>query len=90
MSTVSTTHSDAGSDRVISVPVRKGISEETSIGLLQNTQQYLKSLLQRQVPDSVLEAAWHEFYRVYSGIIRRYVIAHGVRGGDIEDCVQEV
>ncbi len=67
-----------------------GSVRDTYIPLLHGTQAYLHSLLQHQVPDSVLTAAWEEFYRVYNELIRRFVIARGIRDADVDDCVQEV
>ena len=63
---------------------------DTYLPLLKNTQAYLRSLLERQVPDTVLTEAWEHFYRIYSGLIRRFVIAHGVRDAEVDDCVQDV
>ncbi len=62
----------------------------TRISLLQQTQAYLQALLERRAPDTLLTQAWQEFYRVYSQVIRRFVMSHGVRGADVDDCVQEV
>jgi len=62
----------------------------TNISLLEQTQAYLQAMLQRRAPDTLLSQAWQEFYRVYSDVIRRFVIVHGARGADVDDCVQEV
>jgi len=62
----------------------------TNINLLEQTQAYLQAMLQRRAPDTLLSQAWQEFYRVYSDVIRRFVIVHGARGADVDDCVQEV
>ncbi len=62
----------------------------TYLPLLQDAQAYLQSLLRRQAPDSVLSEAWEEFYRVYNELIRRFVIARGMRHADVDDCLQEV
>lgn len=64
--------------------------DATNLPLLESTQTYLQSLLERQAPDSVLSEAWDEFYRVYSELIRRFVFARGVPAADVDDCVQEV
>lgn len=37
-----------------------------------------------------LTLAWNHFYRVYDALIRRFVVAQGVRNSDVEDCRQEV
>ena len=63
---------------------------DTYLPLLKNTQAYLRSLLERQAPDTVLTEAWEHFYRIYNGVIRRFVIAHGIRDADVDDCVQDV
>lgn len=62
----------------------------TNVSLLEQTQAYLQAMLQRRMPDTLLAHAWQEFYRVYSDVIRRFVIVHGARGADVDDCVQEV
>lgn len=66
------------------------LNRKTRLSLLHNTQAFLKALLEEEVPDSGLVQAWQEFYRVYDGLIRRFVIARGVSGADVDDCVQEV
>jgi len=65
-------------------------TDETVLPLLNQAKSYLRTQLQRQAPDSVLTEAWDEFYRVYSGLIRRFVAAHGVSDSDIDDCCQDV
>ncbi len=65
-------------------------ADTTLLPLLHDTQAFLQSLLRRQAPDSVLSEAWEEFYRVYNELIRRFVIARGMRDADVDDCVQEV
>jgi RNA polymerase sigma-70 factor (ECF subfamily) len=67
-----------------------GDPDATNTSLLAHTQQYLQSLLERRDADSLLAQSWDEFYRVYNGLIRRFIVAHQVRGADIEDCLQEV
>jgi len=62
----------------------------TGLELLQNTKEYLRSLLEQEVPDTVLTQAWEEFYAVYNELIRRFVITQGMKGIDIDDCIQEV
>jgi RNA polymerase sigma factor (sigma-70 family) len=34
--------------------------------------------------------SWDEFYQLYDVLIRRFIIARGVRGADVDDCLQEV
>ncbi len=63
---------------------------ETYLPLLQDTQEYLKLLLEDKVPDSLLVVAWENFYRVYDNLIHRFVAAQGVAYSDVDDCVQEV
>lgn len=67
-----------------------GGGQETFLPLLHGAQAYLEELLHRKVPDSVVAAAWDDFYRVYDDLIRRFVAAQGVPRCDIDDCVQEV
>lgn len=64
--------------------------EETNLPLLDKTQAYLRATLDREAPDSLLAAAWDEFYRVYNELIRRFVISRQIPYGEVEDCVQEV
>ena len=66
------------------------LNRKTRLSLLHNTQAFLKALLEEEVPHSDLVEAWEEFYRVYDGLIRRFMIARGVSGTDVDDCVQEV
>ena len=68
----------------------KPLTMTTSEFLLESTQEYLRQLVERTTPDSLLAAAWDEFYRVYSDLVRRFVVARGLRGADADDCVQEV
>jgi RNA polymerase sigma factor (sigma-70 family) len=58
--------------------------------LLGKTQDYLRAVLAAQNPNSILTAAWDEFYRVYNELIRRYVRARSIPEAEVEDCVQEV
>jgi len=62
----------------------------TRLSLLRDTQAYLQAMLERRAPDTLLTQAWQEFYRVYSDVIKRFVMSHGIRGADVDDCVQEV
>jgi RNA polymerase sigma factor (sigma-70 family) len=58
--------------------------------LLESAQEFLRQQLEHLSPNSLLLAAWDEFYRIYSGVIRRFILAHGLRGADVDDCAQEV
>jgi RNA polymerase sigma-70 factor (ECF subfamily) len=80
---------DASSDAAES-PSQYADTNVTNIDLLQQTRQYLQTLLQRQAPDTMLAHAWDEFYRIYSALVRRFVLARGLRGADVDDCVQDV
>ncbi|MCA9188172.1 MAG: sigma-70 family RNA polymerase sigma factor [Pirellulaceae bacterium] len=62
----------------------------TTLELLQQTQSYLKQRLANKAPDAVLTNAWETFYEVYSGVVRRFAVAQGLRGSDVDDCLQEV
>lgn len=63
---------------------------KTNVVLLGWTQEYLRTLLAEESPDSVLAAAWDEFYRVYDSLMRRFAMARGLSGADLDDCVQAV
>jgi RNA polymerase sigma factor (sigma-70 family) len=63
---------------------------QTNVELLGLTQEYLRCELQRVAPDSLLVTAWDEFYWIYSGLLRRFAVAQGLRGTDVDDCLQEV
>jgi RNA polymerase sigma factor (sigma-70 family) len=58
--------------------------------LVENTQEFLRAVMTEQMPDALLTAAWDEFYRVYDVLVRRFAVARGVRGADVDDCVQDV
>ncbi len=58
--------------------------------LMENTQEYLRACISDKLPDAMLVAAWDDFYRVYDVLIRRFAIARGMRGADVDDCVQDV
>jgi RNA polymerase sigma factor (sigma-70 family) len=64
--------------------------DETNLSLLGKTQDYLKATMSAQNPDTILSAAWDEFYRIYNELIRRYVRARSIPDAEVEDCVQEV
>ena len=64
--------------------------QTTRLTLLKKTQDYMQALVESQAPDSVLAEAWQEFYRVYNSLIERFAVSQGVRGADVDDCVQEV
>jgi RNA polymerase sigma-70 factor (ECF subfamily) len=73
------------------IPVEDSCAQkQTNSSLLELTQSYLKARLENAAPDSMLAAAWDSFYEVYSGTVRRFVVAHGLRNVDADDCVQEV
>ncbi len=63
---------------------------KTHLPLLEFTQQYLRSLSDEQEPDDHLLEAWEEFYELYTGLIRRFIVARGIRGADVDDCIQDV
>jgi RNA polymerase sigma factor (sigma-70 family) len=63
---------------------------ETNIVLVGWVQEYLRSQLQQNTPDALLTAAWDEFYRVYDDLMRRFAVARGLSGSDVDDCLQAV
>jgi RNA polymerase sigma factor (sigma-70 family) len=66
------------------------VGTETNLVLLGWTQDYLRTLLDQGAPDSVLAVAWDEFYRIYDDLMRRFAVARGLRGADVDDCLQAV
>jgi RNA polymerase sigma factor (sigma-70 family) len=66
------------------------IGNQTNVVLLGWTQEYLRALLAKEAADSVITLAWDEFYRIYDALLRRFAAAQGLRGSDIDDCLQEV
>jgi RNA polymerase sigma-70 factor (ECF subfamily) len=68
----------------------KPLFRTTNQFLLESTQEYLRRLVNHQTPDSLLAAAWDQFYHVYSELVRRFVGSRGLHGADADDCVQEV
>lgn len=65
-------------------------SGQSELQLLRQTQQYLCALSQGEVPEAALADVWKEFYSEYGGLIRRSLIARGLRHDALEDCFQEV
>lgn len=63
---------------------------ETHLPTLWGAQNYLQALLDDKAPDSLVAGTWDDFYRLYDGLIRRFVVAQGVPQSDVDDCVQEV
>lgn len=66
------------------------VGTQTNLVLLGWTQEYLRSLLAQGATDSVLTVAWDEFYRVYDDLMRRFAVSRGLRGADVDDCLQAV
>jgi RNA polymerase sigma factor (sigma-70 family) len=64
--------------------------QQTDLFLLGRVQDYLGVLLQQKQPDSLLARCWDEFYGIYDALIRRFVLARGLRGADVDDCLQSV
>ena len=62
----------------------------TNVVLLGWVQEYLRSQLEQAKPDSLVVAAWDEFYRVYDGLVWRFAHSRGLRGSDLDDCAQKV
>jgi RNA polymerase sigma factor (sigma-70 family) len=63
---------------------------QTNTVLLGWTQEYLRSLLVKDAGDSILALAWDEFYRIYDDLLRRFAAARGLKGQDVDDCLQAV
>ncbi len=63
---------------------------ETDVRLLEMTQGYLVSRVNREASDARLMEAWTQFYGLYSELIRRFAISRGLRNSDVDDCVQDV
>ncbi|MGH7200929.1 MAG: RNA polymerase sigma factor [Planctomycetaceae bacterium] len=63
---------------------------QTNLSLLDDTQSYLRQLLEQKAPDSVLTQAWDRFYLMYNDLIVRFARSRGLRGEDLYDCTQEV
>lgn len=68
----------------------ESFGEESDLTLIQDAKQFIVSMLEREPPDPVLRRAWDQFYHLYTGTIRRFVMSQGVDGLDVDDCVQEV
>jgi RNA polymerase sigma factor (sigma-70 family) len=62
----------------------------TNVILLGWAQEFLRAQLHESRPDSLIASAWDEFYRIYDGLVRRFACAQGMRGSDLDDCVQAV
>ncbi|MFQ5732977.1 MAG: sigma-70 family RNA polymerase sigma factor [Planctomycetaceae bacterium] len=63
---------------------------ETDLALLSDAKEFVRALLEGLPADPLLKSSWDEFYRIYTDLIRRFVVRQGVRGTDVDDCVQEV
>jgi len=72
------------------MPYVTRVGTETNLVLLGWTQDYLRTLLDQGAPDSVLAVAWDEFYRIYDDLMRRFAVSRGLRGADVDDCLQAV
>jgi len=68
----------------------KAIVQQTDLFLLGRVQDYLGVLLQQKRPDSLLARCWDEFYGNYDALLRRFILARGLRGPDVDDCLQSV
>jgi RNA polymerase sigma factor (sigma-70 family) len=69
------------------------VSEEgakTNMVLLGWAQEYLRLQLEMVKPESLVVAAWDEFYRIYDTLLRRIAHSRGLRGSDVDDCAQNV
>ena len=62
----------------------------TNVVLLGWVQEYLRSQLHKVEPESLVVAAWDEFYRIYDSLLRRFAHSRGLRGSDVDDCAQNV
>jgi RNA polymerase sigma factor (sigma-70 family) len=71
-------------------PIVEETSNQTNQMLVGWMQEYLRTMLARQTPDSLLVMAWDEFYRIYDSLLRRFAAARGLNGSDLDDCVQAV
>ena len=63
---------------------------DDSVGRLNSTKEYIRSLVEQQQPDSVLSRAWDQFYVLYDRVIHRFATACGMSREDVEDCSQTV
>jgi RNA polymerase sigma-70 factor (ECF subfamily) len=66
------------------------LAEDIAPDLLIDTQAFLHERLRRVAPDSLLTHSWQQFYETYDTILRNFARACGMRGADLDDCVQEV
>ncbi|MBS0265302.1 MAG: sigma-70 family RNA polymerase sigma factor, partial [Planctomycetes bacterium] len=66
------------------------VGQQTNVMMLGWTQEYLRCLLAKEAADSLVTLVWDEFFRIYDALLRRFAAAQGLRGSDIDDCLQEV
>jgi RNA polymerase sigma factor (sigma-70 family) len=64
--------------------------QQTNLDLLGATQQYLRTRLINDGGNSTLNLLWERFYSIYDGLIRRFAVSRGLRGHDLDDCLQAV
>lgn len=63
---------------------------DDSVGRLNSTKEYLRSLFEQRQPDTVLLNAWDQFYDLYDQVIRRFVTSFRMSRVDAADCSQTV
>lgn len=66
------------------------VTTQTGAKQLSLVQQYIRISLSRREPDTLLTTAWQDFYRYHAVLIRKLVLSRGLRGTDVDDCVQDV
>ena len=69
---------------------RANLAADVAADLLTDSQAFLHERLRRVAPDSLLAHSWQQFYETYERVLRNFAHARGMRGADLDDCVQEV
>lgn len=63
---------------------------QTNHDLLISVREFLRIQLMDRVASSTVTTAWDEFFAIYDAMIRRFALAAGVRGDELDECVQNV
>ena len=64
--------------------------EQTNLELLDKTQAYLRARLETGGANTTLGLLWNRFYSLYDALIRKFASSRGLRGHDLDDCIQSV
>src|SRR5438132_14241821 len=67
----------------------ESLPDRLDLQMLHGAQACLRCLQGHHDPSPYESDAWRWFYDTYDPFVRRFVLAHGLRRLDAEDCVQD-